>query len=699
MMKRFLLKFFAAFIFFLVACSDEGSHNAHDGSTEEDNAHALNSSSSAGNPMPRIIYLLDQLDLYNGVSGYSSIDWYEVRDTAFGHDSHMLWKWDSVYYSPSPNWQKEVTKNCGGLCGVTSEFHAEYDYEYFTGLGFEIPEKLKESEGICISMLSSARPRPFLELHFEEEIEKTIKDNNVPKVYVYDAFIQPEIVCYKWEEFFMSSEGYAGDVTELPVEMVKKAKTLEIRLYSNVGSNRINVMGVGTYRDVPRETFDLEGWATAMEELNSLTDPLLYVESEGDTICGDIFCRYETVKGTDMYYVGIRGVPDRDFDQIGDWFVFDDTSKSAIIKSPISRYIKGNLIKDNMYELYIPDSYVVDSCYGFCGSYQIGEAGSEVGFAFPFGFVGYDGEQYHIDTVDETALLDGLCFVYMSDAEISLQLVPGKQSITLPKAPKGNIVDVKWTDFKDGKNAAKALNAMKFIFKGSAGDTGRFNLTSAGHLGTCQGLPAYDERGFAIHAPEYVVPDFENDFIWGATDSLERVITGYDDGSKTSGYWYEFNDLNKGGKSKIIYPSDYDVDENGRLVKPALGSLRGTVVVDSSSEKPFVGLAFDLAGKDRKGTDYYGDLCLAYTATVPFEVELVPEDSTETFGDTTWVYRMAPMLTPGTDYTQSFKRYVGDEVYDDAYNLWERVATIRLRFTQSGEFDIRAIGTKDCWRY
>ena len=39
---------------------------------------------------------------------------------------------------------------------------------------------------------------------------------------------------------------------------------------------------------------------------------------------------------------------------------------------------------------------------------------------------------------------------------------------------------------------------------------------------------------------------------WRGTDKAQQIITGYDAGAGTSGYWYEVNDNSEGGQSKII---------------------------------------------------------------------------------------------------------------------------------------------------
>lgn len=429
-------------------------------------------SSSSVSSSSSVLYSLSDLDtiadLYNGVSGLSKIKWYEVEDSTRGNGL-VLWNWDSLY-SSGDEWQEKVTENCNGMCGLTYMYH-DYDsdsYYRYIGAGFTITDELRQSEGFCLAMDVS-------DVFY---IAVRYADSSRSKLSVYKPFVN----CYKWTDF---SAG--GSENAIAVEMT---------VHSDVGLKSFNFVGVGTYKDIPSGYLDDPEW-------DSLRDTLAYLEltqTRGDDICGDLFCGLETpvLKTIPRVHVRIEGVPGHDYDDYGQWVIFDDSTKSALITLPKTSMFTSEYLYDAYTQ--IDDVKMIRECNGLCGSYQIGDSGSEVGFGFHIGYSEYECDDddvciYVPDTVDVTPLVDGgFCFVYMSEANIRLQMVPGKQEVLLPKAPDGNLIDVKWSDFENGEEAAKNLVAMKFIFDGAPGNSGYFNMTSVGNLGSCKGVPDYSEK-------------------------------------------------------------------------------------------------------------------------------------------------------------------------------------------------------------
>ena len=100
---------------------------------------------------------------------------------------------------------------------------------------------------------------------------------------------------------------------------------------------------------------------------------------------------------------------------------------------------------------------------------------------------------------------------------------------------------------------------------------------------------------------------------WRGTDKAQRINTGYDAGTGTSGYWYEVNDNSEGGLSKVVW---------GDATTDQCEGICGTIVLDrgTMTYSPFVAVAFDLAGKNAQGelvavdaTDM-GGICITYTS-------------------------------------------------------------------------------------
>ena len=120
--------------------------------------------------------------------------------------------------------------------------------------------------------------------------------------------------------------------------------------------------------------------------------------------------------------------------------------------------------------------------------------------------------------------------------------------------------------------------------------------------------------------------------IWNGADGIARIATGYDAGSENSGYWYTYNDNEDGGKSTIKWAAEPDEDFGGlEPVLEACGNgVCGTfeLVKGNLSYDPYVGIGFDIAGKDKNNRVIQADisdmggLVITYSSTVPAILEL-----------------------------------------------------------------------------
>lgn len=435
------------------------------------------------------------LNVYNGATGMSKIAWYELDDPEGFEYGHMAWPWDSVYYSDGA-WQKEVTKACGGMCGLSLyDIYLNYESQEdcYSGIGFEVSEEMRESGGVCVALGYSGFVHIVLRL---EDSSASDGIKKAPSIYAYPKFDKPSVHCFKWDDFYGHNYGWPSAT---PVEHTGRVKSVEILVdLSRQLNSYFNVYGIGTYKDITGgEILDVD-W----KHTDEIIEPLYYTEYKAQDICGNLFCPFLQAVIAPMiheYYPRIAGVPGHDFDNYGQWFIFADTAKSAKIDILSTDDLRTEYLYDGYTQ--IVDLSAVAKCHGFCGSYQIGDEGSEVGFGFHVGMVdqhGSDSEEYEYSytptVVDATALIDGLCLVYMSDTDIALQLNPSSAEVILPAAPNGNLMDVKWSDFENGEELAKKMIAFKFMFRGEKGDTGYFNISSLGNVGTCVGIPDYSEK-------------------------------------------------------------------------------------------------------------------------------------------------------------------------------------------------------------
>ena len=132
---------------------------------------------------------------------------------------------------------------------------------------------------------------------------------------------------------------------------------------------------------------------------------------------------------------------------------------------------------------------------------------------------------------------------------------------------------------------------------------------------------------------------------WHGTDKAQRINTGYDAGTGTSGYWYEVNDNSDGGLSKVVW---------GDATTDQCEGICGTIVLDrgTMSYSPFVAVAFDLAGKNAQGervaidaTDM-GGICITYTSDYAPLLELgLDEKQDSLFAITTRVLSTAASVS------------------------------------------------------
>jgi hypothetical protein len=114
---------------------------------------------------------------------------------------------------------------------------------------------------------------------------------------------------------------------------------------------------------------------------------------------------------------------------------------------------------------------------------------------------------------------------------------------------------------------------------------------------------------------------------WYGFDNYERIMTGFDAGDETSGYWYTFDDNGDGGASRVVWPvepgNEYDPNSLQPIVEHCDG-ICGTFVLNKGTltYQPYMGLAFDLAGQRNyinnsptpANASSMGGVCITYTS-------------------------------------------------------------------------------------
>ena len=196
-------------------------------------------------------------------------------------------------------------------------------------------------------------------------------------------------------------------------------------------------------------------------------------------------------------------------------------------------------------------------------------------------------------------------------------------------------------------------------------------------------------------------------FLWdGSADEECRVLTGSDD--ETSGYWYDFNDIDDGGSSKFTFPPDIEEMCNGNwytgscyeFMMETYGGIKEKVVLGAGAEVPHVGLGFNILNEEQEGTDVseWGGLCLEYSSGLDFDVWLHAEDGTLTT-DCELIYRLSASDSmkmvdiPWSKFVSS----CGFGVPMDATEVLANAAAVHLLFNgkagDTGDFLLTKIGS------
>lgn len=189
-------------------------------------------------------------------------------------------------------------------------------------------------------------------------------------------------------------------------------------------------------------------------------------------------------------------------------------------------------------------------------------------------------------------------------------------------------------------------------------------------------------------------------FLWdGTTDFVGRVETGSPD--KTSGYWFNYSDVDEGGTSRFIFPPDVEPDTYDNFFGPlieAYAGIKASVTLGDGYDYPYVGLGFNVWSETQEGVDVseWGGICLSYQSTIPFVIELGVEDEGPVmeYGN----YRASvPKAQYVTVIDIPWKKFSIDEAL-------KKIAAIKLKFEgeagTTGNFLIQKVGSVgECSRY
>lgn len=430
----------------------------------------------------------------------------------------------------------------------------------------------------------------------------------------------------------------------------------------------------------------------------------------GEVACGDLWCGK-----TDKVGHLITGYED---ESSGWWYLYNDNYAPDNGNSMIVFPGKLNDWGWNDGDFY---GYLAEEFGGIKASVVIGND-----YEYPyagFGFNIVNEDQVGGDIID----WGGLCLVYSSTAPFEIRIDVENQteamgnehySASVPASETLTAVNLPWEKFRlpygspnKPEDILKKAAAVKLRFEQS----GDFFLKSIGREGTCPAAVVPESSSSSISSSSSssssVKPsssaestgELKASFLWKGDDTEGRVITGSPD--ETSGYWYSYDDSYppNNGNSKIVFPSDVVEDEFGNFFGPLnvkYGGIKADIQIGPAYENGFVGLGFNIWSENQEGVDItkWEGVCLTYSSAESFAVQLRVEDEATTteYCSLQWIVPKSDVLTT-VSYPWS-KLYSscgwgGFSIDKDRY--LQKVSSITLKFSKSGEFLLKEIGSLD----
>jgi len=198
-------------------------------------------------------------------------------------------------------------------------------------------------------------------------------------------------------------------------------------------------------------------------------------------------------------------------------------------------------------------------------------------------------------------------------------------------------------------------------------------------------------------------------FRWVGADDGSRAITGLDNGTETSGYWYWYNDIVDGGNSRIDWP--VEEAEDGDMLKPVIEACQGlcgkfTLDQSYSEEEPFVVLGFNIAGTETfyggsatpADISAWGGLCIGYSSTTDIELYLSYGDAKDAAMGYDFPSVTMPMSTEGSVECYRWKQFSRGWGMDPHMDqLVKGAASVKFRIQgksgTTGEFKIMSVSS------
>ena len=373
-------------------------------------------------------------------------------------------------------------------------------------------------------------------------------------------------------------------------------------------------------------------------------------------------------KGTDEYVPVKTGLDPDDKYGAGYWFNYGDHFEGGM-----STIVFPPYFDDQMDECQSIVS-LIEGCGGYCGAFVLdkGDASEAyVGFGFNVAGVEDPMKSDFSEGVREGNISDwgGVCVTYAADQDVYLELEAGSANLYETKLDKSiDFVEkcVSWNEL-NAVESSKHARSIRLKMKSTEKMTGHLTVSAIGK---------YDANGACeIEGYAYVLPDGTRSDVTGTIvlrssssgqsasssgsasgDCIEpkevsemwngcdaswdaRVITGADNGTETSGYWFSVGD-DMAGVGSVNWPGplghEYTLEED------VFGYCKGVCGSLEFSKDGYLGVGFHVAGEvnpmdgnslvAKANISSWGGLCVTYASELDLEVVLTYAQSSG-FGD------------------------------------------------------------------
>lgn len=703
------------------------------------------------------------LDNGTATSGY----WYFFDDHKDKGESKIVWP-VSLVTEYSETALDNVIDECEGICGRAELNSGMMTFQPYVGVAFDVagtktatggPVERADATswgGLCIAYTSDMSL--LLEISGGADLDSAFADDlhgvNLKKSEKISSS------CFEWSAFVQAGWGVAnGGVAMTSMEVASTLASVRIKIQGRDGSYNFNIRAVGTYLDkddiekfvsetitrdsiaaeearqdsIAREKARQDSIAKELARLDSITRARA-LQKDDDDDSGKVTPsgKFVTWRGEEGAYVVNTGL-DNGTNTSGYWYVINDSAeggKSAIDWNGIS-------IDEGL-------NNVIDECGGICGTavLDVGQLQFERNpfMVLAFDVAGIDSEDDFKFGFAPATDWGGLCVSYSSDVPMVVELsTPDDKVIAydyhkyeFPKSATVLNKCAKWSDFEQAswglvnggvseeiEYIVNKLKTIRFKFQAEDGSY-KFNIKAVGPYTAKSEFPV----GHDV-PDDFGKKDSSGKFVtWRGDEGIYSINTGLDNGTKTSGYWYFFNDHAQGGKSSIFditrwdYTYDYYMDD----VIAVYDGVGGTAILKENSKgfDPYVGAAFNVAGN--KTDDIFdedlqllpatladasdwGGLCITYTS----ETEATLEMGFNAKGDSAVAYDNPKINLPKaskstskcakwSEFKQSGFGVKNGGVSISGEKAATKLASVRFKIQgKPGEykFNIQAIGSYD----